>query len=165
MNKFKPEWRDELISELSKYPLRDPRDAKKFNLKTRTRVERLLSYANLLTEIARWESSFNPTATYDEAFKDRNNEIVVSTGLFQLSTESLRGYDLHYSTEKLKDPIINIRCAVKVFVTWLERDKVIARKRWCFFGPWRGSARYWSVLRGERDYTARALDAIREANK
>jgi hypothetical protein len=164
----KQEIREAIKEELRQYPSVlsiKPKDRRKFNLHMRNRLDTVEEYTNLLMEVIRWESNFNHRKTYRENFINSQREYVISTGLFQLSTESLRGYGFNYTTQQLKDPRRNIKAGVKVFMTLVSQDKVIARKRWWFFGRWRGAARYWSVLRGERKYTARALTAIKRANK
>ena len=66
---------------------------------------------------------------------------------------------------ELKDPIKNIKCAVKIFTALVKErgDNSIAGKS--VMKSWLGSSRYWSVLRGSRAYTAKALAAIKAANK
>lgn len=158
---FRPEWTKKLAVEILKYDWPMPKDARKFNIKRMSTDE----LVKVFIAMARYESNFDPEREYKESFKDSSGKPVVSTGLFQLSVESLRGYGIETNQRLLKDPLKNIEYAVKVFHWWVVRDRVIARKRYCFFGTWRGAGRYWSVLRGERAYTKRALKAIREANK
>lgn len=100
------------------------------------------NYANLLMAMAKYESNYNPSATYKENFKNSKGEYVISTGLFQLSYESVAGYGFRVTTEQLKDPYLNIKITVKILEKWIMQDKRIASS-----SPYRGGSRYWSVLR------------------
>jgi hypothetical protein len=117
-------------------------------------------WARLLVEMAKWESGWKPTKIYTEAFHDAQGRRVVSTGLFQISVESMRGIGCRVTQAELLTPERNIQCAVKAFAHYVRRDQRIAG-----LGPgqWRGGARYWAVLRGANNYTRRALASIRLA--
>lgn len=96
--------------------------------------------AQLMSKMAQYESSFNPSEVYHEPPPLG----VDSIGLFQLSIESEKTLCSLTSKEQLKDPIINIKCAVKVLYKWTARDKVLYGGK---KGAWLGGSRYWSVLR------------------
>lgn len=117
-------------------------------------------WANILVEMAFWESKWKTDHKYQESFRDRNGNRIWSRGLFQVSIESSQGYKKdHFKQESdLHNPKLNIEMAVMILNKWVGRDGVIAGGR-------KGGARYWSVLRGERDYTKKALNAIRMANR
>lgn len=117
--------------------------------------ERLSFWADLLAAMAVHESRHNPQARHVERFNDRFGEPVVSRGLLQLSQESANGYGCGIrQAEQLHNPAENIRCAVRILSRWVAEDGVIsayvsdgANKP---VKPWRGGARYWSVLRANR---------------
>ena len=134
-----------------------PQDAKDFALDP-TKPKH---WARLLVEMAKWESNWKPT-TYAEAFTDAKGRRVVSTGLFQISVESMGGIGCKVTQAELLTPERNIQCAVKAFAHYVRKDSRIAG-----LGPgqWRGRARYWAVLRGSNDYTDKALKAIKGANR
>lgn len=135
-----------------------PQDAKDFALEP-TKPEH---WARLLVEMAKWESNWKPTTTYTEAFTDAKGRRVISTGLLQVSVESMAGIGCKVTQAELLTPERNIQCAVKAFAHYVRRDQRIAG-----LGPgrWRGGARYWAVMRGHNDYTAKALKAIKGANR
>jgi hypothetical protein len=100
---------------------------------------------HLMAAMAKYESSFNASSTYKESFKNGRGEYVISTGLFQVSYESSRGYGFAgITTEQLKDPYKNIDVAIAILNKWATADGVIAGSG---KSPYRGGARYWSVLR------------------
>jgi hypothetical protein len=88
------------------------------------------------------ESGFDPNQTYTESFTDNSGKNVVSTGLFQLSQESARGYGFSdMTTAQLMDPKTNIDVGLTILKKWVSQDGYIS-------GPNNtGGARYWSVLR------------------
>jgi uncharacterized protein (TIGR02594 family) len=100
-------------------------------------------YTTLFVELARFESGFNPKATYKESFKDSKGKNVISTGLFQVSVESLRGYGVKVTQEELFDPYKNIDAMLAIAKKWIVNDGVIASDK----APWRGMARYFSPFR------------------
>lgn len=120
-------------------------------------------WGKILAKMAYYESKWKPETKYQENFKDRNGKYIVSRGLFQLSIESGRGYDRSLKDEQsLHDPKVNIELAVKIMEKLVGDNDRIAGK---VSGKWQGGARYWSVLRGSRDYTAKALAAIKAVNQ
>lgn len=133
-----------------------PSDSVAFNFK----ADLLESWGNIFVAMAFKESSWKADAKYTERFKDRNGEFIVSTGLFQLSQESGLGYKCDFKTlSKLTDPRTNIDCAMKIMKRWVINDGYIT-KNVGGSKPWRGGARYWSVLRKED-----TLKYIKDANK
>ena len=113
-------------------------------------------WGNILVEMSYWESKWNPKVKYKESFG------VWSRGLFQLSKQDARYYKCDFTTEQsVHDPKANIECAVLIMEKLIKQDNKIAGK---INGKWRGGARYWAVLRGTRDYTAKALAAIKQVN-
>ena len=103
------------------------------------------NWVHLLAAMSRYESNFKPTLEYKERFKNGRGEYVISTGLFQVSYESSRGYGFKgITTKELKDPYKNIDVAVSILKKWTLRDGVVANHSG---SSWRGGSRYWSVLR------------------
>lgn len=114
-------------------------------------------WGNILVEMAYYESHWKTTASYKESFG------VWSRGLFQLSAVDGPRYNCNFTTEdSVHDAKANIDCAVKVMTKLVKQNGRIAGY---VSGKWQGGARYWSVLRGTRDYTKKALIAIKGANK
>lgn len=107
--------------------------------------------AQLLSIMAKYESSFNTDAKYLESFRDSKGHRIMSRGLLQLSQESANqsAYSCGISNAKqLHNPEKNIDCAVKIMNYWIKKDKV-------FIGPNKqGCARYWSVCRESSDKKA-----------
>lgn len=101
------------------------------------------NWVHLLASMAKYESDFIPDKTYRENFRNSRGEWVISTGLLQLSYESVAGYGFRVTTEDLKDPFLNLTISVKILEKWVTRDGVITSGG----SPYRGGARYWSVLR------------------
>lgn len=100
---------------------------------------------HLMAAMAKYESGFNPTSTYKESFKNSRGEYVISTGLFQVSYESSRGYGFSgITTDQLKDPYKNIDVAIAIIDKWATQDGVIAGSG---KSPYKGLSRYWSTLR------------------
>ena len=103
------------------------------------------NWAHLMGAMVKYESNFKPSSTYKERFKNGRGEYVISTGLFQVSYESARGYGFRgITTEELKDPYKNIDVAVAILKKWALRDGVAANHSGTTY---RGGSRYWSVLR------------------
>lgn len=114
------------------------------------------NWLNLFTAMAKHESNFRPALTFKEDFKNSRGEWVISTGLFQLSYESARGYGFTgITTEQLKDPYKNIDVAVKIMRTLVGRHGVVSGKSGT---KWLGGAAYWSVFRsGKAQATLKTL--------
>lgn len=108
--------------------------------------------------MAKLESNFRPDLTFNEkencssdacraAFTTQDGRDVISRGLLQLSQESANGYQgctvPKDNEELLHNPAVNLQCSVVIMTRWVPEDGVIAKLQ----SPWRGGARYWSVLR------------------
>jgi hypothetical protein len=118
-----------------------PKDAKDFFPSGAT----TRNWVHLLGAMCKHESGYKPATTYKENFKSSaSGDFVISTGLFQVSYGSLRGYGIQTTTEKLKEPLHNIECAVKVLHKLVKENVSIAGR---VNGKWQGGARYWAVLR------------------
>ena len=107
--------------------------------------EKKMFWIRLISVMTRYESFFDPSVQYQEAFDDQNGDPIVSRGLLQLSIESGRGYGCELENEQaLHDPKTNLRCGVRILNRWIGRDGVISLKDGT---TWKGGARYWAVLR------------------
>lgn len=113
------------------------------------------NWVHLFASMAKHESNFKPALTYKENFKNSRGEYVISTGLFQVSYESSRGYGFQgITTEQLKDPYNNINVAVRIMKTLVARHGVVSS----YNGGWKGGSAYWSVLRsGKAQATLKPL--------
>lgn len=92
--------------------------------------------------VARLESDWNPHAFLKE--KPPAND---SVGLLQISYEDQSDYKLEPpdpEAKSLEDPLVNIRCAVRMIAHLLRQNGVVAGRS---AGKWQGGARYWAVLR------------------
>lgn len=119
---------------------------------------RLMFWIHLISSMVKYESGFKPETFYQEAFKDRNGNYIISRGLLQLSIESARGYKCDLDdAQDLHDAQKNLECGVRIINRWVERDGVVASKR--SDGKWIGGARYWSVLR--KRSSSKSYDRIR----
>ena len=149
-----------------------PKDAEEFNYSKAP--DALTFWGKLMVELAYWESKYNSDAYYEEKtckrvfgikrcsiIRDAKGNIVTSRGLFMLSRESGNGYGCGFTSEQdVHDAKKNIYCAVKIMERWVLRDKVIHTTS----SPYLGGARYWAVLRANRQYTVDSLKAIKKAN-
>jgi uncharacterized protein (TIGR02594 family) len=111
-------------------------------------VNRAENWVHLLAAMCYFESGFTADKTYRENFKNSKGETVISTGLFQLSYESVRGYGFKTATtESLKNPFENITIAVKILENWVVKHGTVSGTG---EKPYRGGAMYWAVLRGPK---------------
>jgi soluble lytic murein transglycosylase-like protein len=100
---------------------------------------RIKFWAELLIAVAKFESDWNP----NEIFHEPPPLSVDSIGLLQLSYQDHAHYNLEPlspAAKSLQDPLVNLRCGVKIFATLVSRDKTIASGN-------HGAAAYWSTLR------------------
>lgn len=141
-----------------------PKDWQEYTDKWPENTRELIQFwGNILVEISYYESKWDGSKSYKEAFRNSQGERIYSRGLFQLSRESGRGYGCSFFEEAdLHKDHLNISCAVVILDRWVGRDKVIDGG---YSGNWKGGARYWAVLRGFNSYTKKALKGIKDANK
>ncbi|HEX8693783.1 MAG TPA: transglycosylase SLT domain-containing protein [Longimicrobium sp.] len=100
-------------------------------------------WAELIIGMAKFESSWNPHTIYHEPPPLG----IDSVGLLQLSYEDQPSYALEpldREKKSLEDPLVNLRCGVKIMARLLAKDHVVASGKG---SKSRGAARYWSVLR------------------
>lgn len=100
-------------------------------------------WAELIIGMAKFESGWKPHVIFHEPPPLG----IDSVGLLQLSYEDQPNYKLEpldRAKKSLEDPLVNLRCAVKIMAKLLTKDRVVASgaKKQS-----RGAARYWSVLR------------------
>ena len=118
------------------------------------------NWVHLVAAMAKRESNFEASSEYKESFKDSKGRYVISTGLLQLSVESIRqsaykSKDFIKKHSDLKDPINNLRAGLNVLEYWARKDGVLSEKRG---KKWYGSiARYWSVGRDSLPKTLKIL--------
>lgn len=111
-------------------------------------LERLGLYHSLISAMAKYESGFDPSTTYQESFKDSQGRWVISRGLLQLSVESANGYGCKVIESDLHVPKLNLACGVRILARWLKRDGAIGSSPFVDGSRvHRGGARYWAVLR------------------
>ncbi|MEM7430955.1 MAG: transglycosylase SLT domain-containing protein [Pseudomonadota bacterium] len=123
--------------------------------------DRVRFWVGLLSAMAEHESDLDPQTKFAESLRDSRGQPVVSRGLLQLSIESAN--QARYSCQidnanELHDPSTNIECAAKILSTWVSSDGVIAASS----DGYRGGARYWSVLRSNRDSSTDIQSATRK---
>lgn len=138
----KQEWTDHALKEVEKSALSsiEPADSQFWFGVEPSKVTNQ-HWVHLLAAMCFYESGCDPKQTYEEGGDLAG---VVSTGLFQVSKGSVAGYGFPgLTTNQLKDPFLNIEIAVEILSKWTYQDGVIASVK----SPWRGGARYWSVLR------------------
>lgn len=103
------------------------------------------NWVHLMGAMVKYESGFKPELEYKESFRNSKGEYVISTGLFQVSYESSRGYGFSgITTQDLKNPLKNIDVAVAILKKLTGQNGVIANHSGT---SWKGGSRYWSVLR------------------
>ena len=105
------------------------------------------NWVHLLSAVAYYESGYSPAKVYREKFRNGRGELILSTGLFQISYEQSRHRDYGYprvTTEQLKDPITNIDIAVKIAKRIVGGNGVVTNHSG---SSWKGMARAWSVMR------------------
>jgi len=107
--------------------------------------EKKMFWMHLISSMTQFESGFRPNTKFQESFKDRDGNFIISRGLLQISIGSARGYDCDLEdAQDLHSPQKNLECGVRIINRWVRRDGRVAGK---VDGKWRGGARYWSVLR------------------
>lgn len=103
---------------------------------------RLRYWGELVVAMAFYESSWKPGCVYHEPPPLSDDSI----GLLQLSYADGPAYGLEPldpAAASLKDPLVNLRCAVKILATLVHKDQTVA---WTGGTSHKGAARYWSVL-------------------
>lgn len=107
--------------------------------------ERVSFWLLLVSLVAKHESGFNTNAKY----KEKNGKY--SRGLLQLGFAGYKNCNIRKtSKEDRHNPQKNLECGVVIMNHWAKKDKMLRGfirhkgKR-----KWRGSSRYWSVLREE----------------
>ena len=115
-------------------------------------------FITLISEMARYESSFNPRTKYTEGFYDSKGRKVISQGLLQISQESAnqKAYGCEIThPDMLLHPGVNLLCGVRILDHWLSKDGVIGSGT-------KGGARYWSVLRDSSKSQPKIKKALKQ---
>lgn len=124
-----------------------------------TRAQRKNFWVYLMSQMTKYESSFNTNLKYTEDFDDSNGNPVISAGLLQISIESGNAYGCAFkSTSDLLDPYQNLSCGIRILNRWMGKDARIAGK---VSGSWKGGARYWAVLRSTNSPYANIVAATK----
>ena len=99
--------------------------------------------AQLISIMAKYESSFDTNAKYTEGFQDSNGKDVISRGLLQLSVESgnQQAYGCGVNEKSLHDPKTNLECAVKIVTYQANKSGSLIN------GERAGCSAYFSVCR------------------
>jgi len=111
------------------------------------RETRVKFWVGLLSAMARAESDCRTEVRHTEAIRDGRGRRVISRGLLQISVESANQgrYDCRIGrVEELHDPVVNLRCAVKILEYWIRQDQTITS--FAEASP-QGGGRYWATLR------------------
>lgn len=143
-------WDKALVDEIKAQglPVASIKDAKVFCPKyaSLSESQRIEFWGTFMVAMSMKESSYKPITTYTESFRNSKGELVISTGLFQISEESSSqaAYKCgKQTTASLKDAETNIRCSVKILSKWVKQDGYAAGIEGSNFG----CGRYWSVCR------------------
>lgn len=123
-------------------------------LSTQDRVD---VWAILVVAMARFE-----TDNYDPTAKRLESSGQYSVGLLQLSYENESAYGLERldrEGKSLEDPLVNIRCGVKILAVLVAKDGVIASGTG---SSSRGGAKYWRPLWSDR-YLSQIQRMVRNA--
>lgn len=139
-------WSAELLKSVTAAkPMLDQANAEAF-IKGYGQLEmpfQLKLWAELIVAISQYESNWDPNEIYHE----HPPLDVDSVGLLQLSYEDEKPYGLEplsRAAKSLQDPLINLRCGVKILSQLVSHDKVVEFSSGKKFG---GASRYWSVIR------------------
>lgn len=115
--------------------------------------------AQLISIMAKYESSFKPETNFTESFKDSKGKPVTSRGLLQLSIESVnqKAYGCAVKQEKeLNDPITNLQCGIAVIVYQSNKSGTLID------GNRGGCSAYWSVCRKSSKSYAKILNYLKD---
>lgn len=139
-------WSKQLIDSVKQYKTRlDAGNPEGFipGYNRLTSVRQLKFWGELIIAMAKYESAWDP----HNIFHEPPPLSVDSVGLLQLSYEDEMPYHLEHLDRAAKDlekPLVNIRCALKIFSDLLARDGTVTR---LINQKHRGAAAYWSVIR------------------
>lgn len=143
-----PEWDKALTDEikLAKLPANTKTPCKKLSVND--------CLAQLVSIMAKYESSFKPETQFKESFNDSKGKPVISRGLLQLSIESAnqKAYGCNIKkAEELHNPKTNLECAVKIVVFQANKSGTLMD------GNRGGASAYWSVARKSSGSNAKIL--------
>lgn len=113
----------------------------------------------LISIMAKYESSFKPETQFKESFNDSKGKPVISRGLLQLSIESAnqKAYGCNIKkAEELHNPKTNLECAVKIVVFQANKSGTLMGE------PKLGCSSYWSVCRASSKSNAKILTYLKD---
>lgn len=117
-------------------------------------------WGELIVAIAWPESRWKPNCIYHEPPPLG----VDSVGLLQLSYEDEKPYGLEpldRAAKSLEDPLVNLRCGVKILAKLVSTNKVVEFTGQKKYG---GASRYWSVMRaGEKHHLEEIRASVKDA--
>jgi hypothetical protein len=116
-------------------------------------------WAELIVAVAKFESNWKPHTIFHEPPPLG----VDSVGLLQLSYEDQPNYHLEpldRAAKTLEDPLVNLRCGMKIMAKLVSRDGIVASSAG---SRHRGAARYWSVLRAGHGHHLDEIKAMVKA--
>lgn len=99
--------------------------------------------------VTRGECGWKPGSYMTEKFKDRDGKLVISAGMFQLSTGDARNYAAYPDCKKISeqkylfDPITNLKCGMGIM------DKLAGSRA----TMQESLGRYWSTIRDNKNAT------------
>lgn len=126
------------------------------NYRRLDKTDREKVWTVIMTQLAEFESSYDPNVKYVENFRNSAGERVVSRGLYQISKESSDLYDCGFDNAcQIHDPKKNIACAVKILVSNMKRQGIAfgmcprnSQSRFC------GASAYWGPFRNMKKLIA-----------
>lgn len=140
-----PDWDNALYAALGRLPVGTVQMPCK-------RISQIHCAAQLLSVIAKYESSFKPETKYNETGHLAG---VVSRGLLQISKDSANGYGCNITdSQQLHDPKVNLECGVKILARWSQRTGTMIDGT-----STGGCGKYWSVCRSKNG-TSKSYKAI-----
>lgn len=138
------DWTDNLMKEIENTNLKNTKPFSDVICKEIAQENYSEFWAQLISLIAKRESGFKPTTSYEESFKGQDGKKIVSRGLLQISYSSSNQPAYSCKTknpEQLHDPLHNLSCGVKIISYFLKDNSVMGTEKNV------GCGRYWSVCR------------------
>lgn len=145
---YQPAWSSKVLSMLDSGIFQKlhlaKADFKRFcpNYDTLSPDKQKLAWGYMIGAITKYECDYNTNSFMEESNGD------ISEGLFQLTYGNA-----HCPKSKtqgnLRDPIVNINCAMQIMADYTSQDKLVAAGGYTSYGAAspKGLAKYWSVIR------------------
>lgn len=156
-------WSQQLIASVQQYKARlDAGNPEGFiaGYDRLTPAMQIRFWAELIIAMSKFESGWDP----HNLFHEPPPLGVDSIGLLQLSYEDEPNYHLEHLQKAAKDlenPLINLRCGLKIFSDLLARDGTVTR---LVNQRFRGGAAYWSVIREGSGHHLAEIQALTKLN-